>query len=109
MVEVTYRQGDWIDRLSEEKLKEKIRSGLLDIGFIKKPEDGEFVNITRHPYAYVLYDLKHQKNMELIREYYGSQGIYLHGRFGNFEYWNMDRVLREGKNLAGRILKEGQA
>ena len=109
MVEVTYRQGDWIDRLSEEKLKEKIRSGLLDIGFIKKPEDGEFVNITRHPYAYVLYDLNHQKNMELIRKYYGSQGIYLHGRFGNFEYWNMDRVLREGKNLAERILKEGQA
>lgn len=108
MVEVTYRQNDWIDRLPEEKLKEKILSGLLKIGFIEKTEDGEFVNITRHPYAYVLYDLNHQKNMKLIREYYGSQGLCLHGRFGNFEYWNMDRVLREGKNLAERILKEGQ-
>lgn len=108
MVEVTYRQGDWIDRMSEEKLREKLLSGLLKIGFIEKPEDGEVVNITRHPYAYVLYDLNHQKNMELIRAYYGGQGIDLHGRFGNFEYWNMDRVLREGKNLAGRILKEGK-
>lgn len=108
MVEVTYRQRDWIDRLSEAELKEKILSGLLEIGFIEKREDGEFVNITRHPYAYVLYDLNHQKNMKLVREYYGGQGIFLHGRFGNYEYWNMDRVLREGKNLAGKILEEGQ-
>ena len=108
MVEVTYRQKDWIDRLSETELKERILSGLLKIGFIEKPEEGEFINITRHPYAYVLYDLHHQKNMPRIREYYGDQGIFLHGRFGNFEYWNMDRVLREGKNLAERIRMEGE-
>lgn len=108
MVEVTYRQKDWIDRLSEAELKEKILSGLLEIGFIEKPEDGEFINITRHPYAYVLYDLNHQKNMKLIREYYRDQGVFLHGRFGNFEYWNMDRVLREGKNLAEKMREGGQ-
>lgn len=108
MVEVTYRQGDWIDRLSRAELEEKIRSGLLRIGFIQKPEEGEFVNITKHPYAYVLYDLNHQRNMRLIREYYRGQGVVLHGRFGNFEYWNMDRVLREGKNLAKKLLGGGQ-
>ncbi len=108
MVEVTYRQGDWIDRLPRVELEGKILSGLLAIGFIRKPEDGEFVNITKHPYAYVLYDLNHQKNMGLIREYYCGQGVFLHGRFGNFEYWNMDRVLREGKNLARKILEGGQ-
>ena len=108
MVEVTYRRGDRIDRLSEAGLREKILSGLLKIGFIEKPEDGEFIHITRHPYAYVLYDLNHQKNMNRIREYYGREGVFLHGRFGNFEYWNMDRVLRDGKNLAGRIPEEGQ-
>ena len=37
--------------------------------------------------------------MEAIRAYYKSKGILLNGRFGSFEYWNMDRVLRESKKL----------
>ena len=32
-----------------------------------------------------------------------KEDVYLHGRFGNFEYWNMDKVLRESKNLSERI------
>lgn len=105
MVEVTYKQNDWIDRLSQEELKQKIVSGLQSIQFIEEKEDAEFMNITKHQYAYVIYDLNHKSNMEKIREYYSSQGVYLNGRFGNFEYWNMDKILRESKNLAEIILK----
>lgn len=98
MVEVTYRKGDYTDSLSDEVLKEKIAEGLVKIKFAKKKEDVEFIHITRHPYAYVIYDLNHKENMEHIREYFRKQGVVLNGRFGNFEYWNMDRVIRESKN-----------
>lgn len=97
MVEVTYRRGDYTDSLSDEVLKEKIADGILKIGFAEQKEEVEFVNITRHQYAYVIYDLNHRNNMEHIREYFKEQGIVLNGRFGNFEYWNMDRVIRESK------------
>lgn len=97
MVEVTYRRGDYTDSLSDEVLKEKIADGILKIGFAEQKEEIEFVNITRHQYAYVIYDLNHKDNMEHIREYFKDQGIVLNGRFGNFEYWNMDRVIRESK------------
>lgn len=97
MVEVTYRRGDYTDSLSDEVLKEKIADGILKIGFAEQKEEVEFVNITRHQYAYVIYDLNHKDNMEHIREYFKDQGIVLNGRFGNFEYWNMDRVIRESK------------
>lgn len=107
MVEVTFRQGDWIDNLPRPELEKKILSGLQKIGFVEKEEDASFVNITKHKYAYVIYDLNHKSNMDKIREYYGGEGIYLHGRFGNFEYWNMDRILRESKNLAEKILGGG--
>lgn len=107
MVEVTYRQGDWIDRLEQAELEEKILAGLQEIGFVEKPEDGEVLRITKHQYAYVLYDLHHKSNMEKIRAYYNGQGVCLNGRFGNFEYWNMDRILRESKNLSER-LREGK-
>ena len=108
MVEITYRQGDYTDSLSDQALKERIGDGMQRIGFIHQKEDMELVNLTRHPYAYVIYDLNHRGNMERIREYFGRQGIVLNGRFGNFEYWNMDRVLREGKNLAEKMGEEGQ-
>ena len=104
MVEVTYRQKDYIDSLSEEELKAKIAQGMKRIAFVEDEKDVEFINLTRHPYAYVIYDLDHKKNMEAVRTYYGSQGIYLNGRFGNFEYWNMDRVIRESRNLVDKKL-----
>lgn len=100
MVEITYRQGDYTDSLSDQALRERIEEGLQKIGFIRHREDMELVNLTRHPYAYVIYDLNHRENMERIREYFGTQGIVLNGRFGNFEYWNMDRVIRESKKRA---------
>lgn len=104
MVEITFRQGDWIDRLSQPELETKILSGLRETGFIEKEEDADFVNITKHRYAYVLYDLNHKLNMAKIREYYDGEGIYLHGRFGNFEYWNMDRILRESRKMSDVVL-----
>lgn len=104
MVEITFRQGDWIDRLPRPELEAKILSGLREIGFIEREEDADFVNITKHQYAYVIYDLNHKFNMDKIREYYGREGIYLHGRFGNFEYWNMDRILRESRKMSDVML-----
>jgi UDP-galactopyranose mutase len=41
--------------------------------------------------------------MTAIRQFYSSEGIDLNGRFGNFEYWNMDKVLREAKNMAEKF------
>jgi len=107
MVEITYRQGDWIDRLSRSALEEQILSGLQRIHFIEGPEEAVFIDIIRRQYAYVLYDLDHMTNMRAVRDYYDREGIILNGRFGRFEYWNMDKVLRESTELAGRIRKGG--
>lgn len=103
MVEVTYRQNDQVDRLSDEEFRDRIRQGLVDIGFAHAKEDAEFIDITKYQYAYVIYDLEHTQNMEYIRGFYRDRGIVLHGRFGNFEYWNMDKILRESYELSKRL------
>lgn len=100
MVEITFRENDHIDSMSEGELNRKIADGMTAIGFAKKQEDVEIIDITREKYAYVIYDLHHSKNMEYIRQFYKNEGIVLHGRFGNFEYWNMDRILRESFELS---------
>lgn len=106
MVEVTYRHNDIIDVMDRSKLAKKIKAGLVEIGFAKSVEDAEILAMTEHEYAYVIYDLHHSENMEEIRKFYQEQGIVLNGRFGNFEYWNMDRVLRESLELSQRLQKK---
>ncbi len=103
MVEITYRQGDYIDQMPESEMQDRIKKGVLDVGFAKQLADIDIINITKHQYAYVIYDLNHRGNMDAIRDYFRSEGVYLNGRFGNFEYWNMDKILREARNMSELI------
>lgn len=103
MVEVTYRKNDKVDAMSDEEFRSKICRGMVDIGFAHNEEDVSILDITKYEYAYVIYDLNHSANMEKIRNYYRTQGVVLNGRFGNFEYWNMDRILRESFELSKRL------
>jgi len=103
MAEITYRKNDLNDKASNEELIEKVINGLETIGFIDSKDDVNFTDIRRFEYAYVIYDLCHRKNMDKIKEYFLNQGIYLNGRFGSFEYLNMDAIIAQSKALAERI------
>lgn len=106
MVEVTYRENDKIATLEKDEFRHQIVQGLVDIGFAKSYADVEIIDITKYQYAYVIYDLNHTENMRVIRDFYNKEGIILNGRFGNFEYWNMDRILRESFELSRRLHNE---
>lgn len=105
MIEVTYRKNDRIDILEEQELKKQVAEGLQKIGFANNTKDVEFIDITDYEYAYVIYDINHNKNMKYIRDFFKEENIYLNGRFGNFEYWNMDRILRESLELVNKIFE----
>lgn len=103
MAEITYRKNDLNDKASDEELTQKVIEGLETIGFIESKDDVNFTDLKRFEYAYVIYDLKHRQNMDAIKEYFVSQGIYLNGRFGSFEYLNMDAIIRQSEKLAKNI------
>lgn len=103
IVEVTYRANDIVDKLSEEELRFQLIDGMVKIGFAKVEKDVFIIDIIKRQYAYIIYDLNHQQNMEEIRIFYQKENIYLNGRFGNFEYWNMDRILKESLKLSKYI------
>lgn len=105
MAEITYRKNDLNDKASDEELINKVIEELETIGFIDSKDDVNFTDLRRFEYAYVIYDLNHRKNMDVIKEYFANQGIYLNGRFGSFEYLNMDAIIRQSKNLAECISK----
>lgn len=103
MAEITYRKNDLNDKASDEELTQKVIEGLETIGFIDSKDDVNFTDLKRFEYAYVIYDLKHRQNMDAIKEYFAKQGIYLNGRFGSFEYLNMDAIIRQSEKLAKNI------
>ncbi|EAL9200151.1 nucleotidyl-sugar pyranose mutase [Campylobacter coli] len=77
------------DRLVEEGQK---------IPFLKKPLD---YNVTEH--AYVFFDLNYTKAKTGAISYLDSLGIYSHGRFGEWEYYNMDVCIKRSIDLAKNI------
>jgi len=107
MMEYTYRDGDPTADMPDEELRKLFTDGLQRIDFVNNAEEIESFTIKRFPYAYVIYDLEHKENMTAIREYFSGQGLFLNGRFGNFEYWNMDRVVAESRILAERVANKG--
>ena len=106
MAEITYRKNDLNDKASDAELTDKVIEGLQTIGFIDSPDDVNFTDLKRFEYAYVIYDLKHRQNMDLIKSYFEKQGIYLNGRFGSFEYLNMDAIIQQSKDLVTKIINE---
>lgn len=54
-------------------------------------------------YAYVIYDLNHRKNVDTILAYLNSMDIYSCGRFGEWEYFNMDHSIMSGKRVADKL------
>ncbi len=57
--------------------------------------------------AYVIYDLNHCKNVDLIHQFLEKNDIYPCGRFGEWEYLNMDHSILSGKKVAEMIKSGG--
>jgi protoporphyrinogen oxidase len=103
MVEITYRQGDQFD-CSDEKINEIVVADLEKTGF-SKASDTNHVKTRSFKYAYVIYDLHHRKNMDIILGWLAEKGITSIGRFGLFEYYNMDKVVETTKSIAEGFLR----
>ena len=53
--------------------------------------------------AYVIYDLNHRKNVVLIHDFLKENNISSCGRFGEWEYLNMDHAILSGKRIVEEI------
>ncbi len=100
IIENTYKSSEKIDM---EKRKQEILEDMEKTGIIKKGDEVNILNISTPKYAYVVYDLNHRKNVNIIHEFLNSIGIVPIGRFGKWEYLNMDKAILDGKNAAERL------
>jgi protoporphyrinogen oxidase len=102
MAEVTFRPGSHLASMSQSQVVEQVTRDLAKLGFIDI-EDVTDTAVRFEPYAYVIYDLDHRKNVNAILEYLRDMGISSAGRFAEFEYLNTDGVVERTLKLARQI------
>lgn len=77
----------------------------LKLARILAPDDPiELVHTEEILPAYVIYDLDHAENVGVIRDWLKANRIWSVGRFGEWQYFNMDHSMRSGKRAAEEIL-----
>ena len=104
--EITYREGDKVSRMSDERLKEETIAALHDDKIINKSFIG-YSAVRRSKYAYVLQDLGYDGNAAAARNYMTESGIHLCGRFSEFRYLNMDACISSALKKADELNRFG--
>lgn len=80
-------------------------SQLSDLGLISYVNQDDIATYdiqTINP-AYVIYKLGYQEHVGLLRSELAKRDIYTCGRFGSWQYINIDESLLRGKEVAERI------
>jgi UDP-galactopyranose mutase len=92
--------------LDKDTAVEKTIDGLIAARLITPDDNISLVHTEEILPAYIIYDLHHAKYVDMIREYLGEYGIRTVGRFGEWQYFNMDHSMRSGKTAADEILAD---
>ncbi|MDI6826589.1 MAG: FAD-dependent oxidoreductase [Candidatus Aenigmarchaeota archaeon] len=100
LVEITYEKNSRIDL---EGIKERVINGLIDADILKENDEIDVCDASYFRYAYVIHDLKHKKNVEIIHKFLKEKNIIPVGRFGEWEYLNMDKAILSGKNAVIKL------
>jgi UDP-galactopyranose mutase len=98
--EVAYSKYRLIEK---ENIIERTFDDLVKAKLFKKSDTIEASNVVDLFYAYVIYDLNHRRNVKVIHDYLRSKNILPCGRFGEWEYFNMDQTILSGKSVADEI------
>ena len=102
LVEVTYR--DKVINL--EETKKNVLQDLVKAKIITENDEIEISEAIDFKYAYVIYDISHRKNVKVIHEYLVAHNIVPIGRFGEWEYYNMDKAILSGKNAGENVRRD---
>jgi len=104
VAEITTRHDRQAWKLSDRRLIQEVTNSLHQRKLIDR-RSVCFAQVKRNQYAYVVYDKDYQKNARVVLRYAGGRGIWLCGRFSEFEYLNMDACVSRAVGLADRLIR----
>ena len=99
--EITTEPGE--PPVSDAELFGQLEKFCLEMNLIESLDQIVFRNNTFFSHAYVVYDENYETKIEIIVKFFLSKRIYLHGRFGSFQYINTDMCILESAKLAAML------
>lgn len=99
--EVAYSRHRPLDR---DGAVERTIASLRSAGIVGRDVGVELVQAEEIRPAYVIYDLAHGRNVATIRAWLAEHDIWTAGRFGEWQYYNMDHSMKSGWTAADAIL-----
>lgn len=110
-VEVACIEGDGVWKNPDWKLGD-VRSQMLKVGLLKRPNDVDDVRIEKVKNTYPIYTMGYQDRRSSAQEKMRAKvkNVNLLGRTGNFWYNNMDHSIAQALKMARKFVKqEGDA
>jgi protoporphyrinogen oxidase len=104
VAEITTRHNQQAWKLSDRQLIQQVTRDLHQRKLIDR-RSVCFARVKRSQYAYVVYDKDYRRNAQMVLRYAGGRGIWLCGRFAEFEYLNMDACVSRAMGLADKLIK----
>ena len=87
---------DW----RSDELIGRVVSDLRLAGVLAETDGLRVAHVQELEPAYVVYRPDHRERISVLREYLEPRGIFSCGRFGDWEYLNMDHAILSGKRAA---------
>jgi protoporphyrinogen oxidase len=100
--EITAPEASDAWKMSDRDINDSVINSLASQGIIDKAKVC-CSRLQRARYAYIVYDMDYEKNISVIKEFVRAAGMELLGRFAEFEYINMDEVIKRAKKIADRL------
>ncbi len=93
-------------RIGKEGLIERVIDDLVRIKFIKKASDIVVSDLLDIKYGYIIFEKGRKRKVDIIHKFLKGNDIIPIGRFGEWEYYNMDHSILSGKSGA-EIINRG--
>jgi UDP-galactopyranose mutase len=90
-------------KVGKEGLIERVIDDLLRIKFIQKVSDIVVSDLLDIKYGYIIFEKERKRKVDIIHRFLKVNNIIPIGRFGEWEYYNMDHSILSGKNGAEEI------
>jgi protoporphyrinogen oxidase len=101
--EITFPPGDDYLKMTDEALVTHVHEGFVSSGLVAPGCEPVFRDVLRIEFAYVVYTNGYEDAVASVREWAQNLGITIHGRFGSFDYLNVDGCVRRSQELASAL------
>ena len=89
--------------VSKEGLIKRVIKDLIKTRFIQKRDQVILTDLLDLKYGYIIFEKNRPKKVSKIKDFLRRKGIHVAGRFGQWDYYNMDHAILSGKKAAKEI------